>query len=178
MEYEKQVNERRKGSWYQGVYKPIHPEKCINKKQIDYKSSWEAKVCYVCDISNTILKWGYEILRIPYSDIKGKKRTYISDFNVVIKAGDKIVKCIWEVKPQKQGPIFENGKWNTNNKPNPPKRKTRKALARYNYELKQYSNNMRKWEAMRMYCKANGYVFKIISEKDIQALMNRLGESL
>src|SRR6056297_1883875 len=112
----------RKGSWYQGTYMPKYPEKCLNKGNIEYRSSWEAKVCYLCDMSSNILKWGYELLKIPYTDIKGKVRTYITDFIVVLRSGDKIVKCVWEVKPQKQGPLLEAGKLNTKNKPQQPTR--------------------------------------------------------
>jgi len=166
----------RKGSWYQGTYTPKYPEKCLNKGNIEYRSSWEAKVCYLCDMSSNILKWGYELLKIPYTDIKGKVRTYITDFIVVLRSGDKIVKCVWEVKPQKQGPLLEAGKLNTKNKPQQPTRKTRKAMARYNYELKTYVNNTKKWNSLMVYCKSNGYVFEVISEQHIKQMMSRLSK--
>jgi hypothetical protein len=165
-------------SWYQGVFVPKNKDKCLNTGKIEYKSSWESKICFLCDNSKQIVRWGYEIITIPYTDYKGKVRNYITDFYVEFLHKDKIIKFIWEVKPQKQGPVFENGRWDTKNKPKPPIKKSRKSLARYQYELKTYSNNMMKWQSMQSYCKSKGYLFTIITEIQLKKLMQKMGTIL
>ena len=90
---------------------------------------------------------------------------------------DKLIKCIWEVKPQKQGPVTRNGRLDLKeeNKPTPPKRKTRKALARYQYEMKTYYNNSNKWRSLQAYCKGMGFQFSIITEQQLRKLMDKVG---
>jgi len=149
---------RRKGEWYQGVFVPEHTEKCINKTTINYRSSWENRFCHWLDQNQSVLKWGYEIISIPYRyDIDGRVHKYIVDFYAEIMNRDgKVEKYLIEVKPKKQGM-----------KPTMPKRKSIKSMKNYFYESHAYIKNQNKWAYAQSYCNSNGMTFKIVNKENL-----------
>jgi hypothetical protein len=85
---------RRKKKFYKtGVFQAV---KC--KQPIKYRSSWELVVAKFLDYDDTVLKFEYENMKVPYiSNRKTMKiRHYIPDFFVEYKDGRKV---IIEVKP-------------------------------------------------------------------------------
>src|SRR5574344_1076276 len=51
----------------QGYYVPQNPEKVIGGNII-YRSSWEEKFCRWCDLNKNVLRWGVEVIQIPYKN--------------------------------------------------------------------------------------------------------------
>jgi hypothetical protein len=73
---------------------------------------------------------------------------YVPDFLVVFQDNKKQKRAeVWEIKPANQALREKVGK-------NP-------------YNQAQYVRNMVKWEAARNWCKNQGIVFRIITEKDL-----------
>lgn len=162
------------GEYIKGVFKPEHPEKCLNyngkfprAKEITYRSSWEKKVCYFCDLTEEVLEWGSEILEIPYySTLDNKQHVYVTDFIFMIKDKDNVVsKYVIEVKPKSQTPeLNEMGQIKY---PDPPKKKTQKALAKWQEYCNVLKRNEEKWSAARSWCRKNNYIFKVLNEQQI-----------
>jgi hypothetical protein len=71
----------------------------------------------------------------------------------LIKEGDNLVKYLIEIKPFKQ----------TKEPKNTGKRKKAHLL----YEQIQYVNNQEKWAAAKKWAAGKGFIFKIITEKDL-----------
>ena len=138
---------------YKSKYNPENPNKYVgNFDKIICRSTWERKMCKYLDLNEKVKKWSSEELAIPYySPVNRKWRKYYPDFLCEIedKTG-KIVKYIIEVKPEKQTkhPIQKN------------KRK-------YLNEMATYTINTCKWKAAIKLCEDNGWIFKIITEKEL-----------
>jgi hypothetical protein len=147
-----------KNGWYSGYYQIVNKEKYIGTKPPMYRSSWEARVCKFLDENVNVIRWGFEVITIPYKfDIDGRVHNYITDFYAEIKDKQgKITKYILEIKPQKQTV-----------KPIPPKINNGKAMKRYMYEARQYVMNQNKWQAVTSYCNSSGITFKILTESNI-----------
>lgn len=149
--------------WYQGVYVVKNKEKYIGNKNPEYRSSYENRLCHYMDYSKSVRRWGYEILEIPYSydlDRSRKKRNYVLDFYAeIVDKNGKLNKYVIEVKPKKQL-----------NRPDPPKNKNKKRIKRYIYEMKMYIKNQNKWKYAKAWCRRNGMIFKIITEKELNIL--------
>lgn len=147
-----------KGEWYQGVFTPEHPEKCINKTTINYRSSWEKRFCSFLDQSPHCKKWGYEVVTLKYVfQIDSKIHKYIVDFYAeMVNSDNKIDKYLIEIKPKHQSiePVM-------------PKRKSAKSMKNFMYEAKQYIKNKNKWMYAENFCKANGMTFKILNENTL-----------
>jgi len=90
---------------YKTKFVPLNKEKYVGDvEKIMCKSLWERKLCKYLDIQDSVIKWCYECVKIPYmSPIDKKKHTYYPDFMVMLKekTGD-IKTIIVEVKPEKQ----------------------------------------------------------------------------
>lgn len=169
-------------NYVKGYFIPKHPEKCLNihpenSKYIvgrnakvsncTYRSSWELKFMKFCDKFDSILEWGSEILEVPYiNEVDGKQHTYVTDFFFVCR--DKlgvINKYILEVKPKCQIAVL-----NENNQiiyPDPPKKKSQKAIRNWQERCNVLRINNSKWTYARKWCKENGYIFKVLSEEEI-----------
>jgi len=138
----------------QGIYNPLNPKKFIGSTAT-YRSGLELKFFRFCDKNPNVLKWGSENVVVPYiSPIDKRYHRYYVDNYVVIKEGDKVVKYLIEIKPDKQT--------------RPPTTKYRKKTHLI-YEQKQYAVNISKWAAAREFCKKKGLVFRIITDKDLDA---------
>jgi hypothetical protein len=137
------------GKFKQGLYKPKNPKKYIGDlSKVVYRSSWEHKLCRKFDDSSNVIGWCMEENVIPYiSPVDGRMHRYFMDFMVVTK--DKRVILI-EVKPFAQT--------------QPPKTRNKERLL---YETKTYLVNQAKWKAAEQYCKEKGWVFKVVTEKDL-----------
>lgn len=133
---------------YKTKYTPDNIKKYVgNSENINCKSLWERKMCRYLDQNKSILKWGYEIIKIPYlSPLDNKIHNYIPDF--IIETINKEI-SILEVKPFKQT--------------KDPSTKKRKKLN----ECLIYSVNKAKWDSATQYCKSHGWKFQIITEKDL-----------
>jgi len=135
---------------------PKHKEKYKGDYPIQIRSSYEQKFAAWCDANDNIVHWTSESVEIPYFDpVKMKQRRYIPDF--IIKVKDKTLKNdrVWlvEVKPLKEctQPVNTKGK----------SKKTKI------YEATTYATNSAKWKAAIKYCKAKGWSFKIITEREL-----------
>lgn len=156
--------------YHQGVFKPRHPEKCINLLRPDifkppiFRSGWERRFQTWADENVNVVAWGCEIVVISYfcrlkaaQGADRVKRRYFTDFYLEVKGADgKIVKMVIEVKPKKETKL-----------PTEPKRKTAKSIARYDKEVMTYSVNEDKWRQAERFCAAHGMVFKLITEDEL-----------
>lgn len=144
-----------KKNFLQGKYKPANPEKYKgNILNIVYRSSWERKFLYYCDMNENVLEYSSEEKAIPYrSPVDGKIHRYYPDFLIKVKESDgSIKKYMIEIKPSKQTVP-----------PPKPKRQTKKYIA----EVYEYAKNQSKWEAAREWCADRGYEFKVITEHEL-----------
>lgn len=159
-------------TWYQGNYLVQNSIKYIGDLTPFYRSSWEQRFMFWCDMNPNVLKWSSEPLKIPYvmnENGNYKKHNYIPDFYIEIlnKMGE-IKKYIVEIKPFNQGPIK-----NSSGEvyiPKPPKNKNQKAMKRYYTEIKTYEKNARKWAAAKLFCEANGLEFIVLTKEDVTNL--------
>lgn len=149
-------------SYLQGIYTPINPQKYIgNVDNIVFRSSYERKLMMKLDVSPDIVKWSSEELVIWYWDsIQKKKRRYFVDFTVLYKGSDGVEqKFAIEVKPYKE-----------TIPPTPPKNANKKRKIRFLNESMTYRLNQDKWNAAREWCRANGFKFVILHEKNTGGL--------
>ena len=141
---------------YKGKYKPKNPQKYKgNPENIIYRSLWERKVMVWLDKSPNIVWWTSEELAITYFNPVDKNlHKYYPDFVFLQKTNEKDTKTVMlEVKPKKQT--------------KPPRKSSKKSNSTYLEELGTYAKNTSKWKAAKSFCKARGWDFKIITEKDV-----------
>jgi len=153
-------------NWKQGEFTPQHPEKCINSmanKKIIYRSSWELRVFNWADTNKNVVKWGSEIIKVPYvfdldvAQGNKKLRNYWPDIYAEILNKDKIKETfLIEIKPVKQG-----------KPPKKPKNPTKKAISNYNNAYATYVKNMNKWKYARVFCEGKNWKFKTLTEENI-----------
>jgi hypothetical protein len=144
-----------KKEYLQGKYKPSNPEKYKGDVyNIIYRSSWERKFLYYCDMNKNIIEYSSEEVVIPYrSPLDNRYHRYFPDFYIKVKeSSGKIKKMIIEIKPQKQ--CVE------------PKVQKRKTKA-YIYEVVEYAKNQAKWKAAEEWCLDRGYEFKVLTENEL-----------
>ena len=137
------------GKWAQGKYTPKNPQKYIGKNVPTYRSGWELTFMTFCDGNDSILYWACESMRIPYKHpLTGKPTIYVPDFFVVYenKRGQKVAEVV-EIKPKKQS-IIESKVASAKDR----------AIVAINHS---------KWIAASAYCKAQGFVFRVLTEDDI-----------
>ena len=145
------------------IYHPINKEKYKgNPSYAVCRSSWERIVCQWCDNNPAVIEWASEPIAIHYIDktslnqkgFPGKKRRYFPDFlcKILNKHG-KIDTYLIEVKPFKET--------------HPPLKKGNKSKKTMIYEQKTWVMNSAKWQAAQAYCKRKGWIFKILTEKQL-----------
>lgn len=145
----------------QGVFKPAHPEKCVNcqvGKPPFARSSYEMRFFNWCDMNENVVKWASELIEIPYiNGIDNKQHRYYPDVYIEVKTHDgKIEKFLVEIKPKsKLSP------------PKEPKRKTRKSTETYKTLVAEYVMNRCKWDAALRYSKMRDINFRLITEDHI-----------
>ena len=156
---------KRKGEPYKkGLFRPKHPEKCLNKETIQFRSKMELDVMMFCDNDSRVLKWSSERVIIPYwNPVEKTTRRYFIDFFIQIRSNTNVpVDYLVEVKPKRQTI--------------PPKQSPKKKLTTLMYETKMWNVNMAKWDAAKKFAKGRGMIFWIMTEDDIAHLRNDNGK--
>jgi len=147
-----------KAGWKQGKYTASNIDKYKGTLPIIYRSSWERRVFFFLDNHPSIIEWGSESIIIPYlNQVDGKMHRYYIDVNFIINDKDGNQKrYIVEIKPFDQ-----------TIPPKAPKKRTPKAMQRYNLAMLAYQKNQDKWRAAEAWAKNNGYIFSIWTEKTL-----------
>jgi len=138
---------------YKGWFTPTNPKKYKgNASNIVYRSSWELRVMKYLDENPRVIWWASEELFIPYvSPVDNRVHRYFPDFIVRVDQGGKETTLVLEVKPFKQ-----------TQQPT-QKRKTKNFIQ----ETITYAVNQQKWKAAELFCKEQGWQFKLITEKEL-----------
>lgn len=141
--------------FHQGFFIPkYHPERCMNIMEVAeiepicYRSSWERDFLEWADSNDAIIRYGSEIISIPYKNpIRGKMAIYIPDgyIEFVNKQG-QIEKYLIEIKPMSQSKLSE---------------------AKDGYDRLRVCQNAYKWSQAIKYCKKRGITFKVLTEYDL-----------
>lgn len=162
-----------------GTFIPKNVDKCFNyngqypdAKPITFRSSWEKILCNFCDMQENVLAYGSEILELPYySEIDNKMHRYVTDFVMVTKSRDgSIKKWVIEVKPESQAArLDEHGNLIM---PKPPKKPTQRRLALWQERCNVIRRNNEKWSVAKDFCYKKGYIFKVITERELGLLFN------
>jgi hypothetical protein len=142
-------------NYKQGYFVPTNPDKCINAGNITYRSSWEKYFFEYLDKNPKVIKWGSEVLQIPYeSSVKGRLARYFPDvlMTYVDKSGETRTVVI-EIKP-----AHETVK---------PKKGKRQKQSTHDQQTLTYITNLQKWEAAQKYAAERGWGFRILTENDI-----------
>lgn len=138
-------------------WKPKNPQKYKgNVENIWARSSWEVKVMIWLDLSDNVIYWSSEELAIRYyNPIDNKIHRYFPDFIVKVRKRDQSETVyVLEVKPEYQTK-------------EPVKRKQTK---KYLEEQVTYVVNQSKWKAATEFCKDHGWIFQVITERDLGIL--------
>ncbi|MCK9416604.1 hypothetical protein M0Q97_08115 [Candidatus Dojkabacteria bacterium] len=138
------------GPYKHGDFSKYNPKKYFGELPILYRSGLELIFMRKMESNPEVEKWSSEDIKIPYiqrEKIKGKfvdvRHTYNTDFTVIMKTG---IKYVIEIKATAFVPLNE-----TQIQRNPTMRK-----------------NAFKWRAAIAWCKANDYIFRVITEKDLE----------
>jgi hypothetical protein len=133
---------------YKTIFKPKNIKKYVGDyTKIKCRSLWERRVCKFLDENNSILKWSFEEIVIPYtSPIDKKVHNYYPDFLVKFTDGSKEQCWMIEVKPKKQTILKENCS------------KKDKIT---------WIINKAKWDAADKYCKEHNILFKLLTEEEL-----------
>lgn len=136
----------------QGYYTPKNLDKYIgDPTKVIYRSSWELQMHQFFDNNTRVIKWGSEVICIPYvKPTDGKVHRYYPDYFVeYINTDGEIVREVLELKPQAQT--------------RPPKANHKHKL----YEQLTYAVNCSKWEAAEQWCIKNGVKWRIFTETNV-----------
>ena len=142
------------GNTNQGYFIPKNPSKYVGDvNNIVFRSGWEFKFLTLCDINDSIVKYSSESVHIPYiSPIDNKVHQYFIDMFIEIRCSDgKLAKWLLEIKPDKYIKM-----------PLPPKKRTKKSLAAYEYHKKTTLINIEKFKSAKYWAKELGANFGII----------------
>ena len=142
-----------------------------------YKSDWERKFFFVCDMNPNITFWAYEpkIFGIPYMSPKyGRVSIYHPDIYLECNLEGQPRKSRWliEVKPTSYSIQPKM--------PQPPKpgsdskafEKYQKRKANYDQKVMDVIVNLAKWEAAAEWCKRHGVNWFIANEKNTGKLFD------
>ena len=146
--------------FHTGEYNLINKEKYIGSKNPRYKSLYEQRFFYGCDVNENVIKWGYECIELNYfyrdirHDEQAKPHRYYPDIYCEVKSNDgKIKKFIIEIKPKE---FLE--------KPKQPKNPTKRNQTKYLLEMNEWGRNLAKWEVAARFCKDRDMEFKLITQ--------------
>ena len=147
----KNLKPRKDAKTKQGYFSITESKKYFGKGPIIYRSSWEYRFCVWSERNPHVINWSSEPVGIKYFDTYNNRyATYYPDFLIVLDTGKRV---LIEVKPRQH--LL---------KPSQPKRKTKKSLKSYLYNLEQYTKNMCKFQAALKYCESKGWKFRIADE--------------
>lgn len=153
--------------YHQGLFIPKNPDKLIQKNSeggVYYRSGLEQKMMIYLDNNDSILHWGSENFKVPYTlkkydtillEYKETQHCYYPDFYYEqLQNNGSITKVVAEVKPYSN--VIE---------PKLSANPTSKQVKNFEYELNMYNKNLNKWTYMIDFCKKKGFEFIIITEK-------------
>ena len=142
--------------YYQGRFIPSYPKKYLgDPTNIIFRSSLELRFMQYLDSNSNIIGWENEETIVPYYDPSTNKwRRYFPDFVIVVKSGSGTITQMIEIKPASQC-----------QPPKVPAKRTKRFIS----EMLTWGTNSSKWKAADEYCKDRKWVFKIITDKDIQS---------
>lgn len=136
----------------QGYFTPKNPAKYMgDPSKIVYRSSWELSMNNFLDNNTRVVKWGSEIIAIPYiKPTDNKLHKYYPDYYVeYVNTDGEIMKEIIEVKPLQQTKM--------------PKSNHKHRL----YEQLTFAINSAKWAACQDWCTKQGIKFRIVTEQSL-----------
>lgn len=139
---------------YKGFFKPKNPHKYKgDPSNVIFRSSWELRVMKFLDEHPSVIWWASEELPIKYyNPIDKKNHRYFPDFIVKMQQKDgKVMTYVLEVKPYEQT----------------QQPKQRRKTQKYLQESATYIINQSKWKAADEFCQDHGWIFKVITEKDL-----------
>lgn len=139
---------------YRGRFYPKHPLKYKgDPNKIIYRSSWEVRVMKYLDENDGVVWWASEEMNVKYiSPVDGRVHRYFPDFVVKVRRKDNSSTIFMlEVKPEAQTKLRQ------------PKRVTKQ----YVNEAATYAINQAKWKYAEEFCKDHGWVFRVVTEKDL-----------
>ena len=141
----------KKSQYIQGYINILECKKYTGQGPIIYRSSRERRFSLYCERNPNIEKWSSEPVTIKYyNPLDEKYHNYFPDFLIKLVSGSII---LIEIKPKSQLV-----------KPNPPKKKTKKAITSYQYAYKIWVSVMCKKSAAEEYCKSRNRTYEIITE--------------
>jgi hypothetical protein len=152
--------------YHQDIYKVQNRKKYLGDGDPVYKSSLEQRAFYYFDHNINILRWGYEMVKVPYFfQYDQKFHHYITDaYAEVRNSSGEMKNYLVEIKPESQSMMDANGKLVL---PKPPKRKTPKSWQSYQNRLIEAHRNVAKWDAAKAFCAERGWEFKIVTDKHL-----------
>ncbi len=138
----------------QGFFVPTRPQKCLNIMEMDeptaivYRSGWEKTFFEKCDITDSIIVWGSEIVKILYRNpVKGCMSYYVPDvFIKYLDKNKKLHSMLVEIKPMNQARLSE---------------------ASNGYDKLQFCINQFKWASAIDFCKKRGIEFKVMTANEL-----------
>lgn len=139
-----------------GFFVPKNINKLISKKiPMKYKSSWELYFMVFLDRRPDVLRWGYEVIRIPYyNPFKKRKCIYFPDFFFeYVDINNKVVRNVIEIKPSNEF-LLESAKSR-------------------NQKLSVILN-LCKWQEAKKWCEKRNIEFKVLSEKEMFKISENL----
>lgn len=153
-----------------GYYELKNPNKYLGTDKPYYKSGFEYRMMYWCDLNINVIEWNYEpfpidyIFQVPATAPKWmkelvdfKKHRYYMDFYAKIREDNgNVQRYMLEIKPDVQ-----------TSQPVEPKKKTKKAVANFMLNMKEYIKNCNKWTAAEQFCNQKGYIFKVLTENNL-----------
>lgn len=145
--------QKKKKRW--GEFVPINPKKYVGRYPIIIRSGWERMFCQWLDVNAIVLEWSSENIAIPYYDpVQQKNRRYYPDFWMKVKnKKGGTAKYVVEIKPAKET--------------KPPTKRGRKTKKTQLFQESTWITNQAKFKAAEQYCKKMGYIFKIMTEKEL-----------
>lgn len=155
----KSLPKRRKNNYKQGIFIPQNIQKYKGKQPIVYRSGYELKFYKYCDKHPSILEWAVESLKIAYinpmkNNGLGGPAFYYPDILIKYKntKGEIVIELI-EIKPFRETkmPVSKQGK-------------TKESLQK---EMNLWLINQAKWDAAIKYCNTKGYIFRLLTEKEL-----------
>lgn len=138
------------------LFRPTNPQKYSgDPKNIVARSNLEKRYFKIMDLNNQIVSWSSEEFFIPYvSPLDKRPHRYFVDLIYKVKDNNgKETVFVAEIKPYSQ--TFE------------PKigKKKKMTIIR---EVTTWKVNEAKWEAAKNFCKKKGYVWQILTEKELK----------
>jgi hypothetical protein len=142
----------------QGYFNPTNPDKYIGPSPIIYRSSWERKFMIMCDTKDSVVKWSSEPVEIKYIWSADKREhKYYPDFYMKTKTDEGFEEFLIEVKPEAQI-----------KKPQPPKKRSQKALKSYKFLAEQFIKNRDKYAYAKAWAENRGWRFVVLTEKTLK----------